>query len=264
MSRFLNMITNAVPPEIIFVSLGSAARSETASSTDVGCKNLMFGIVIESIAFAPLFWFVMFLLLQRAQNFLGCNRQIKKMDPDSAANGIPNRGPSRWYGRLPDAVDIGHTMRFQQVHGQLRRHIFKRRNHVVGKVRIGDAAVGIHCQFLEQYLAKPKGGRALNLQLREERVDHLASVHLSMQPQHLHLSGFRVYFHLADHYRRVPFRRAVTLPGFKVHHYGTPIGSRARNKDSMTQKIVRLGKPYHIDVGNRLPGGATDNNLALL
>src|SRR5215467_6453369 len=30
-----------------FVSLGSAASSETASSTDVGCKNLMFGMVMS-------------------------------------------------------------------------------------------------------------------------------------------------------------------------------------------------------------------------
>src|SRR5262245_4439483 len=32
----------------------------------------------------------------------------------------------------------------------------------------------------------------------------------------------------------------------------------------MTQKVVRLCKPYGIDVGNRLAGGATDNNLAIL
>src|SRR5262245_38175009 len=32
----------------------------------------------------------------------------------------------------------------------------------------------------------------------------------------------------------------------------------------MTQKVVRLCKPYGIDVGNRLAGGATDNNLAFL
>src|SRR5262249_52634464 len=113
MSRFLSMITNAVPPEIIFVSLGSAAKSETASSTDVGCKNLMFGIVIEFIPFLPLLWFVMFLLLQRAQNFLGCNRQVEKMDSNSAANGIPDRGASRWYRCLTDAVDIGDAVRFQ-------------------------------------------------------------------------------------------------------------------------------------------------------
>src|SRR5215468_5083200 len=144
MSRFLSMITSAVPPEIIFVSLGAAASSESASSTDVGCKNLMFGMVIEIISFLPLLCFAFFLLLQRAQNLLGCNRQVEKMDSNSAANGIPNRGASRWYCRFPDAVDIGDAVRFQQVHGQLRRHIFKRWNHVVGKVRIGDATVGIH------------------------------------------------------------------------------------------------------------------------
>src|SRR5262245_4849263 len=144
MSRFLSMITSAVPPEIIFVSLGSAARSESASSIDVGCKNLMFGMVIEIVSFLPLLCFAFFLLLQRAQNLLGCNRQIEKTDPYSAANGIPERGSSRSYRCLPNAVDIGDSVRFQQVHGQLRRHIFKRRNHVIGKVRIGDAAVGIH------------------------------------------------------------------------------------------------------------------------
>src|SRR5262249_57608525 len=85
-----------------------------------------------------------------------------------------------------------------------------------------------------------------------------------MQPEHLHLSGLRVYFHLADHYRREPFRRPVTLAGFKVHHYRTPIGSRARNKDSMTQKIVRLGKPDRIAVENHLACATTDNIFALL
>src|SRR5262245_8028773 len=265
MSRFLSMITSAVPPEIIFVSSGSAASSETASSTDVGCKNLMLGMLIEIISFLSLLCRCeIFLLLQRAQYFLRCNRQIEKMDSNSAANGIPNRGASWWYRCLTDAVDIGDAVRFQQVHGQLRRHIFKRRNHVVGKVRIGDAAFGIHRQFLKQYLAKPKSRRALRMQLRAERVDHLASVQLGMQPQHLHLSGLRVYFHLADHNRRVPLRRSVTLAGFKVHHYGTTIRSRAGNKDSMTQKVVRLCKPYDIDVGNGLAGGATDNNLAPL
>ena len=54
MSRFLSMMTSAVPPEIIFVSLGSAARSETASSSDFGCKNLMFGMVVGLISFLPL------------------------------------------------------------------------------------------------------------------------------------------------------------------------------------------------------------------
>ena len=121
MSRFLSMMTSAVPPEIIFVSSGSEPRSETASSSDFGCKNLMFGMVVGFISFFPLLSrLATFLLLQRAQYFLGRNRQIEKMGPYGAANGISDRRSSRWYRRLADAVNIGHAVRLQQVDGQLR------------------------------------------------------------------------------------------------------------------------------------------------
>src|SRR4029434_11065915 len=45
-----------------------------------------------------------FLLIQRAQNFLGRNRQVEKMDPYGAVNGIPDRRSSRWYRRFADPV----------------------------------------------------------------------------------------------------------------------------------------------------------------
>jgi hypothetical protein len=48
------MMTSAVPPEIIFVSLGSEPRSETASSSEFGCKIFMFGMVVGFISLFPL------------------------------------------------------------------------------------------------------------------------------------------------------------------------------------------------------------------
>src|SRR4029453_24855 len=91
MSRLRSMMTSAVPPEIIFVSLGSAARSETASSSDFGCKKLMFGMVVGLISFlSATLHLATFLLIQRAQYLLGRNRQVEKMGSYGAANGIPD------------------------------------------------------------------------------------------------------------------------------------------------------------------------------
>src|SRR4030095_8759644 len=89
MSRFLSMMTSAVPPEIIFVSAGSAARSETASSSDFGCKNLMFGMIVGLISFlSATLHLATFLLIQRAQYLLGRNRQVEKIGPYPAGECI--------------------------------------------------------------------------------------------------------------------------------------------------------------------------------
>src|ERR1051325_814185 len=152
--RFFSMMTSAVPPEMIFVSSLLAARCDRASSSEVGCRNFIFGIlstdpldlstaqhdVSRQFVLYGCFRFMSLfvsLLFQCLKYFFGRDRQIEKMCTDRAADGVADCGARRRYGGFSHAMNLRYTMRLEHVNAQLGRHVVKRRNHIVGKIRVG-------------------------------------------------------------------------------------------------------------------------------
>ena len=80
------------------------------------------------------------------------------MKTNRPANRVTDRRSRRRYGGFAYAMNIGYAVRLEHMNGQLRRHILKRGDHIVRKVRIGDAPIGVLNYFLEKHLSKAEGG----------------------------------------------------------------------------------------------------------
>src|SRR5882757_6269969 len=111
------------------------------------------------------------------------------MTTHRAANRVTDRRSRRRNGGFADPMDIGYALRLEHMNSQLSRHIFKRGDHIVRKIWIGNAPIGVLEHFLEQHLAEAEGRRPLDLQLAEARIDYFAGVKLSVDARHGDLSG---------------------------------------------------------------------------
>src|SRR5688572_6466603 len=232
-NRFFNMITRAVPPDMTLVSSFCAASRVTASSSVPGCKSLTLGMCVVRFVLAL---FALSLLFQRAQDLFRGNRQIQKVMTDGPTDSIADSRAHRRYGGLADAVHFRDAVGFEQMNRHRGRNILERRNHVIGEIGIGNAAVGILNEILKQHLSHTDDRCALDLQLAQAWIDHFAGIEFTVELGDLDLSGLGVYLDFTGNHCRMPFCRAVSLAGFKIHHYGAAIGPGARDKCAVTQK----------------------------